>query len=100
MQSIRDITNSVASGYTSNTKGSRARSSTGNGKEWRKGSPPKHFLAAMISLTVNETLQESRLRVMQRLEINESITRRPESIFSDSPQLMPVNQVQSLLFLQ
>lgn len=54
----------------------------------------------MISLTVNETLQESRLRVMQRLEINESITRRPESIFSDSPQLMPVNQVQSLLFLQ
>lgn len=33
---------------------------------------------------------------MQRLEINESITGRPESIFSDSPQLMPVNQVQSL----
>lgn len=71
--------------------------------EWKgtaKGSPPKHFLAAMISLTVNETLRESRLRVMQRLEINESITRRPESIFSDSPQLMPVNQVQSLFFLQ
>ena len=44
-------------------------------------------------LAANETLQLSRLRMMQRLGINESITRRPESIFSDSAQLMSVNRV-------
>lgn len=57
----------------------------------------KRFPIPMISLAANETLRASRLRMMQRLGINESIIRRPESIFSDSSQLMSVNQVQSEL---
>lgn len=51
----------------------------------------KRFPIPMISLAANEKLQASRLRMMQRLGINESIIRRPESIFSDSSQLMSVN---------